>query len=585
MTLWKSIHPSLDIPTDITTWEWAFEHPEHSPVVRSQRDPSIRVGHYTDAFTKETLDFHQVKDKAARLSTALVRRYGLQPGQTVSLFSTNSIWYPVAMWATVRVGGCVNGASPAYTADEMAHALTVADTKILITLSGASLNVALQAAEKVGIPRDRVLLLEGEQAGFVSIQTLIDDDSTRAPDQQVDYYRIPPGRTNQQVCGYLNFSSGTTGLPKAVMLSHRNVIAQCHQLRQLQVVPDDGRYKILAVMPLFHITGLVRFCTYPVFMNGHSIMLPSFTMEKMLNAIIDYHVEDLILVPPIITRLVRDPLVDSDEYLPKLRAIVKRWSSGSAPVSNEVVQQLGRKFPGTGFRQGYGATESTACISAHPPSHFDFRYAATGGLLVANTTAKVISLDDPSVLLGPGETGEICARGPQIAMGYLRNEAATRESFDEEGFLHTGDVGHIDAEGLIHVEDRIKEMIKVKGQQVAPAELEAVLLGHEGVADAAVVGVADDYAGERPKAFVVLKETDRDRGGGRYEEVMGWELMELVKTTKVKYKWLSEVEFVSDLPKNPTGKLLRRVLKAREKDQSRVRGTTVVEDKPTRAKL
>ncbi|KAJ1337520.1 4-coumarate--CoA ligase [Microdochium nivale] len=599
MTLWKSIHPTLEIPTDITTWEWAFEHPEHSPVIRSQRDPGVRVGHYTDAFSKETLDFHQVKDKATRLSTALVHKYGLEPGQTVSLFSTNSIWYPVVMWATVRVGGRVNGASPAYTADEMAHALTVADTKILITLPGASLKVALRAAEQVGIPRDRVLLLEGEHEGLVSIQTLIAETPSSSSqqggpgrEQQVDHYRIPPGKTNQQVCGYLNFSSGTTGMPKAVMLSHHNIIAQCHQLRQLQVIPEDGRYKILAVMPLFHITGLVRFCTYPVFMNGHSIMLPAFTMEAMLQAIIEYQVEDLILVPPIITRLVRDPLVDQGgRYLAPLRAVVKRWSSGSAPVSNEVVQQLGRKFPGTGFRQGYGATESTACISAHPPSHFDFKYAATGGLLVANTVAKVIALDgggggDGRLLLGPGETGEICAKGPQIAMGYLGNDAATRESFDDDGFLHTGDVGFIDAQGLIHVEDRIKEMIKVKGQQVAPAELEAVLLGHEGVEDAAVVGVADEYAGERPKAFVVLKKKKKEQGvDGRYEEVMGRELMDIIKAAKVKYKWLVEVEFVDDLPKNPTGKLLRRVLKARERDASRVRGKSVVEEKGVRAKL
>ncbi|KAH7041244.1 phenylacetyl-CoA ligase [Microdochium trichocladiopsis] len=656
MTLWKSVHPTLEIPTDITTWEWAFEHPAYSPVARAElqqqqqqqqglgdqqhqaagRSTLPSLGHYTDAFTKQTLDFGEVKSAAARLSTALARRYGLRAGETVSLFSTNSIWYPVAMWATVRVGGRVNGASPAYTADEMAHALAVAGTKVLITLPGATLDVALQAADQVGIPREKVLLLEGEQDGFVSVQSLIREvscssssSSSSSPKARineekeeaeeegpeagmVDYYRIPQGKTNKQVCGFLNFSSGTTGLPKAVMLSHHNIIAQCHQLRQLQVLPvaEGGRYKILAVMPLFHITGLVRFCTYPVLMNGYSIMLPRFTMEAMLEAIVEYRVEDLILVPPIITRFVRDPLLDEDnldddddkennkknrsdgkKYLSQIRSIVKRFSSGSAPVSDEVVQQLGRKFPGTGFRQGYGATESTACISAHPSTHFDYKYAATGGLLVANTEAKVVSLDDPpGVMLGPGQTGEICARGPQIAMGYLGNEAATRETFDDEGFLHTGDVGYIDDEGLIHIEDRIKEMIKVKGQQVAPAELEAVLLGHEGVEDVAVVGVPEDYSGERPKAFVVLKKRTGKVAvvGGKSkeeEEAMGRKLMDLVKNTKVKYKWLAEVEFVEELPKNPTGKLLRRVLKARERDVSRARGTRVFEEKPIRAKL
>lgn len=550
------------------------------------------------------------------------------------------------MWAVVRAGGRVNGASPAYTVDEMVHALRVAGTKILITLPGDTLAVALQAAAQVGIPRENVLLLDegggsGQRDGLVSIQTLIaeqealtsnsDSNDTTSTYTPAPAYRIPAGLTNAQVCGFLNFSSGTTGLPKAVMLSHHNVIAQCHQLRQLQVLPPSsspsssssssfpahdspggkGRYKIIAVMPLFHITGLVRFCTYPVFMDGWCVMLPRFTMQGLLDTIIEYQVEDLILVPPIITRFVRDPLLDEDHssssnnpqgssYLAHIRRIVKRWSSGSAPVSDEVVQQLGQKYPGTGFRQGYGATESTACITAHPSSHFDFRYAATGGLLVANTEAKVLALDrDDSgggardgesgrQMLGPGQVGEICARGPQIAMGYLGNEAATHETFDTDGFLHTGDVGYFDDEGLIHIVDRIKEMIKVKGQQVAPAELEDVILGHEMVDDVAVVGVPEEYSGERPKAFVVLKV--KHHGGGtddrrEREETMGKELMQLVKNTKVKYKWLAEIEFVNVLPKNPTGKLLRRVLKARERDSSTIHGTRVFEERTIKAKL
>ena len=262
------------------------------------------------------------------------------------------------------------------------------------------------------------------------------------------------------------------------MLSHQNIIAQCLQLRPLQVIEPGEQYRILAVMPLFHITGLVRFCTYPLLMNGLAIMLPSFTLSSMLSAIVSYKIRELILVPPILIRLVRDPV--ADEYDLKH---VHRWSSGSAPISPEIIKGLQKKFPWTGFRQGYGATESTACISCHPPTHYDYKYAATGGMLVANTTAKVISLEE--------------GREPQIAMGYLDNEKATNESFDGDGFLHTGDVGHIDAEGFLHIEDRIKEMIKVKGLQVPPAELEDLLLGHPDVEDCAVLGIPDEYSGER----------------------------------------------------------------------------------------
>lgn len=536
---------------------------------------SAALGGYSNAATKERLDFSEVKEKAVKLSSVLARKYGLKEQQTVSLFSTNTIWYPVSMWATVRVGGRVNGASPSYTVEEMVYALRTAEARILMTLP-SSLDVAVSAAMEAGIPKSHVLLLEGSAPGFLSVQDLIAQYDTERL-AEVPYYHIPSGQSNEDVCGYLNFSSGTTGLPKAVMLSHHNIIAQCHQLRQLQVLPEDGKYRILAVMPLFHITGLVRFCTYPVFMNGESIMLPKFSMDSMLQAVVKYHMEELILVPPIIVRIVRDPVVE--KYLPELRRIIKRWSSGSAPCSPEIIDQLHGKFPDTGFRQGYGATESTACISSHPPSHFDFKYARSGGLLMANTVAKVISLEDPERLLGPGETGEICAKGPQIAMGYLGNDAATKESFDVEHYLHTGDVGHITEDGLLYIEDRIKEMIKVKGLQVPPAELEDALMAHPHVEDCAVLGIPDTYSGERPKAYVVVKE------GIQPSEALGMLLLDLVKKKKVRYKWLIELEFTEVLPRNATGKLLRRVLKADEKDAERSRGLRVRDVERERAKL
>ncbi|EXJ74398.1 uncharacterized protein A1O5_02694 [Cladophialophora psammophila CBS 110553] len=561
MVLFKSFHPRVEVPEDITTWQWVFETKEFSPLYKTPREP---LAGYVNAVTKERLDWAAVKTTATQLSTALVKEYGFQPGETISLFSTNTIWYPVAMWATIRAGGRVNGASPAYNVEEMTYALKIAKSRFLITLP-TSLDVALAAARNVGIPRHHVFLLEGKADGCISIQDLMKRGEKYTPDPP---YQIPRGKTNKDICGYLNFSSGTTGLPKAVMLSHHNIIAQCHQLRQIQA---PGRYKILAVMPLFHITGLVRFCTYPIFMNGDSVMLPSFTMESMLRAICEFQIQELILVPPIIIRLVRDKIVDDFD----LRH-VNRWSSGSAPISPEIIALLQKKFPWTGFRQGYGATESTCCISAHPPSHYDYKYATTGGLLVANTEAKVIDLTTGKEL-GVGETGEILARGPQIAMGYLDNPAASAETFDKDGFFHTGDVGHFDAEGLIHIEDRIKEMIKVKGLQVPPAELEDLLLGHPEVEDCAVLGTPDEYSGERPKAYVVVKD------GVQESAEVARRLLKFVKERKVRYKWIVEIEFTHQVPKSPTGKLLRRILKVKDKE-GKDRGLRV-RDEPERARL
>ena len=466
----------------------------------------------------------------------------------------------------------MNGASPAYNVEEMSYALKTAGTRFLVTLP-SSVDAAVAACATVGIPKHHIFLLEGQHKDFKSIQDLMEAGKWCTPEPPVP---LPAGKTNQEVCAFLNFSSGTTGLPKAVMLSHHNIMAQCHQLRQLQVVPPGERYRILAVMPLFHITGLVRSCNYPVFMNGDCVMLPGFTMEGMLKAIVEFKIPELILVPPIIIRIVRDPIVE--KYMPDLQRIVKRWSSGSAPTAPEIIGLLHRKFPNTGFRQGYGATESTACISCHPPSHYDYKYATTGGMLCANTVAKVLDLDDPKKELGPNQTGEICAKGPQIAMGYLNNPTATAETFDKEGFFHTGDVGHLDDEGLFHIEDRIKEMIKVKGQQVAPAELEDLLLGHELVEDCAVLGIRDDYAGERPKAYVVAKT------GVQPSEDVGRTLLRFVKDKKVRYKWIVEIEFTDVVPKSPTGKLLRRVLKAKDREKERVTGVCVRDD-AERAKL
>ena len=303
-------------------------------------------------------------------------------------------------------------------------------------------------------------------------------------------------------------------------------------------------------------------CITPISDNAELILLPSFSMSAMLSTIVEYQIEEVKGVPPIMIRMVRDPVVDNFDL-----SCVKRFASGSAPLSDEIIGLLQKKFPGRGFLQGYGMTESTACISCHPPDKYHFKYAGTGGTLVASTVVKIIGEDGRE--LGVNESGEILAKGPQIAMGYLGNAEATKEAFDEDGFLHTGDIGRIDEEGFIHILDRRKELIKVKGIGVAPAELEDLLLGHVDVEDCAVTSVKDEYSGERPKAFVVLKQ------GLRPEEKIGQQLMAYVGEKKVRYKALCEVEFIDAIPKSASGKILRRVL--RDEKRMGTRGMVVRE--------
>ena len=351
------------------------------------------------------------------------------------------------------------------------------------------------------------------------------------------------------------------------MISHQNVIAQCLQIQQ--ITPNKHK-KVLAVLPSFHITGLVHVLHLPILLNAEVYMLPAFTMKGMLDTVVEYQIGELLLVPPILIRMVRDPIVDEYDL-----GFITRFSSGAAPLSEEIIQQLKAKFPNTGFKQGYGMTESCSCITAHPPEKYDYEHAHKVGTICASTEIKIV--DEDGKELGLGQPGELLARGPQITMGYLNNEAATKNTYDSDGFLHTGDQAVIDEDGMVTITDRIKEMVKVKGIGVAPAELEDLLLGHPHVEDIAVLGIKDDYSGEKPKAYVVRKS-------GAPEEVeLGQALLVYVKEKKVRHKWLKEIEFIEEIPKSASGKILRRIL--RDLEKGGVKGTVIRDEDGARAKL
>ncbi|EDU41434.1 CaiC Acyl-CoA synthetase AMP-forming AMP-acid ligase II [Pyrenophora tritici-repentis] len=544
MVIFKSRQPPIDLPTDLTDWDWLFDS-LYSPI---NRNPANELAGFQNALTKERVDWADVKKYSTFISTALVKKYGLKEGETVALFSQNTVWYPVAMFAGLRAGAKISGASPAYNVEEMTFALKTADAKFLMTTPG-SMEIAAASAKAAGLPQSNVFLLEGELPGYTTVQDLIRMGESYGEPGQSPAFKLPPGKTNKDVCAFLSFSSGTTGLPKAVMISHQNVIAQCLQVQQ--ITPKTLK-KVMAVLPLFHITGLIHQMHLPILLNAEVVMLPQFSMEKMLNAVVEYKLTELLLVPPIIIRLVRDPLVDKYDL-----SHIERFSSGAAPLSEEILQQLQKKFPHTGFKQGYGMTESSSCITAHPPEKYSYKYAHSGGAIVASTEVKIIK--DDGTEGDVGEDGEVLARGPQVVMGYLNNEKATSETFDAEGFLHTGDRGSIDEDNMIHITDRIKELIKVKGIGVAPAELEDLLLGHPKVEDVAVMSVKDDYSGELPKAYVVVKP------GLQESTSLGKEIIAYVKEKKVRYKWVKEVEFINEIPKSPSGKILRRILRDKEK--------------------
>ncbi|KAM0806101.1 hypothetical protein BDR22DRAFT_827725 [Usnea florida] len=557
----KSTQSDVQVPTDVTIWDWLFDSPSSS----IRKNPSSALRGYSNGLTGERINYAQVQEATTYLSTALVKRYELKEGEAVALFSPNNIWYPVAVLGTLRAGGVVSGASPAYNIEEMTYALKKARAKFLMTIP-SSMEVAAVAAKNAGIPIERIFLLEGELSGFTTLQTLLDIGKSFGANNQIQSFKIPEGNTNGDICAFLSFSSGTTGLPKAVMIAHHNVIAQVLQVQS--ITPRDLQ-KVLAVLPVFHITGLVHALHLPISINAEVYMLPAFTMKGLLDTVVKYQLKELLLVPPILIRLVRDPLVDKYDL-----SCVRRFSTGAAPLSEEILHLLKKKFPQTEFKQAYGMTESCSCITAHPPEKYEYKYGHTVGTICASTEIRIVDMDGNE--LGVNEPGEILSRGPQITMGYLDNPKATAETFDGDGWLHTGDQGIIDDEGMLTITDRIKEMIKVKGIGVAPAELEDLLLGHSKVEDVAVMSVPDDYTGERPKAYVVPKY------GIEASQEFGQELIKYVKERKSRTKWITELEFVGTIPKSASGKILRRVLRDQAKADS---STRIKDDVKEKAKL
>ena len=339
----------------------------------------------------------------------------------------------------------------------------------------------------------------------------------------------------------LPFSSGTTGAPKGVMLTHRNLVANLAQTRAgWKITRDDV---LAAVLPFFHAYGFTIILNSGLLAGATVVTLPRFELDSYLRALAQHRVTRVYFAPPMVLALATAPDL-GDHDLSALRYAL----CGAAPLDTGLSERAQKRL-GCLIRQGYGMTE------ASPGTHqvFDEEFAATPpgcvGRLSAGTEARlVVPGTDEDVR--PGEPGELLVRGPQVMAGYLNDPAATATTITG-GWLHTGDLARVDGSGLFWIVDRLKEVIKYKGYQVAPAELEAVLLTHPLVADAAVIGVPHPEGGEAPKAFVVTAQP-----------LEASELMDFVADRVAPYKKVRSVEFVDQIPRSPSGKVLRRVLKS-----------------------
>ena len=479
-----------------------------------------------DGPSGRVLSYADLERSVRSLAAGLAAR-GFGRGDTFAIFMPNVPEYAVAFHGAVAAGGRCTTANPRCTARELGRQLADSRTTLLLT-TPPFLDVARQAAAQAG---NCAVFVLGEAADVPSFCELLGDPGT-APEVAFD-----PAHD----IAALPYSSGTTGLSKGVMLSHRNLVAnivQCQVLFALS--PGDV---VIAALPFFHQAGLTGIMNTGLRAGATIVTMPRFEPGQFLGLLDHYAVTRGHVVPPMALALARHPALAGRD-LSALRHIM----CGAAPLGAELEEELARRM-GCAVSQVYGLTEASLITHMAPPFGLVGKRGSVGPP-VPGTECRLV---DPQTGAGagPGERGEVWVRGPQVMRGYLNNSEATAAVIDREGWLHTGDLGIADQDGWLTVVDRVKELIKYKGLQVAPAELEAILMTHPQVADCTVIGVPDQEAGEVPKAFVVPAGDDFD----------GQALLAFVAGQVAPYKRIRVIECVPEIPKSPSGKVLRRLLR------------------------
>lgn len=475
-------------------------------------------------------------DTFHRRIAAHLAEAGVRKGDVLALHSPNTIAYPAVFYGATRAGASVTTVHPLSTAEEFAQQLNDSDARWIVTVS-PFLDVARRAAELAGGIQEIFVCDRAE--GHTSVLDML---GSTAPEPEIEF--------GPDDIAALPYSSGTTGAPKGVMLTHRSIGTNLEQLRPF--IPMEPGHSILAVLPFFHIYGLTALMNVPLRCGATVVVLPRFDLDQFLGVIQEHRITGLYVAPPIVLALAKHPAV-GDYDLSSLAYIV----SAAAPLDAELAAACSARLGIPPVRQAYGMTELSPGTHVVPLEAENPPPGAVGKLL-PSTEMRITSIEDPGTDLGIDADGEILIRGPQVMKGYLGRPEATDAMIDGDGWVHTGDVGRVDADGWLFVVDRVKELIKYKGYQVAPAELEALLLTHASIADAAVIGVNDADGNEIPKAFLVRQPGTPDLSA---EDVMAY-----VAAHVAPYKKIRRVEFVDAVPRAVSGKILRRELRDREKE-------------------
>ena len=523
--MFSSPFPDVEIP-DVSVFDYLFG---------SLDDTSANRVALTDGATGETTTYGELVRQVEAVAGALAAP-GIGVGSVVALHSPNRPAFAVAFHGILRAGATVTTVNALSTAGEMATQLT--DSKaVAIIAADALFPVSSKAGELAGVAAVSIVSL-GEVDGGTSLADLV-GEAHPAPDVSFD------PATHLAV---LPYSSGTTGTAKGVMLTHRNLVANVAQSAPMVGVTADDR--VLAVLPFFPIYGMTVLLNIALAQRTTLVTMARFDLADFLGLIQSERITYVFIAPPIAVALAKHPLV-AEFDLSSLRTVF----SGAAPLDGIVGGAVAERL-NCEVLQGYGMTEMSPVSHAMPRGRTDIPLNSVG-LTVPNMQCRIVDpltgddIEIPAV--GVSEPGELLCRGPNVMVGYLGNDEATLATLDADGFLHTGDIATVSAEGFVTVVDRLKELIKYKGYQVAPAELEALLLGHPQIADAAVIGVIDANGEEVPKAFLKLQPEATLTG----EDVMIW-----VAERVAPHKKVRQVEMIDFIPKSASGKILRKDLRS-----------------------
>lgn len=526
----RSTYPDVEIPA-VSIHEFLFGDLD---------DAALDTVALVDGTSGATTTYRQLVGQIDLFAGALAAR-GVGVGTTVGLLCPNVPAFATVFHGILRAGATATTINSLYTAEEIANQLADAQATWLITVSPL-LPGAEEAAAKRGIPADHVIVLDGAD-GHPSLRDLLSEGHP-APDVSFD------PATHLAV---LPYSSGTTGRPKGVMLTHRNLVANVSQCRPVLGVEADDR--VLAVLPFFHIYGMTVLLNAALYRRASLITMPKFDLVEFLRIVAEQKSTYIFVAPPVAVALAKHPLVDQYDL-----SSVHTIFSGAAPLDAALGKAVADRL-NCHVRQGYGMSEMSPVSHAIPFDRDDIALD-TCGPTIANMECKLVDPGTGEEVAYPAlgsdgvsEPGELWCKGPNIMLGYLGNDQATKDTLDDDGYLHTGDIATVDGDGVVKIVDRLKELIKYKGYQVPPAELEALLLTHPQIADAAVIGVLDAEGEEVPKAFVVLQD-----GAELTED----DVISFVAERVSPHKKVRQVSFISTVPKSAAGKILRKDLRTAE---------------------